>query len=115
MDVKRLIKPALFLCGEYGAAIGSSHTTIIDDSVDMSSASAPLKKPYLAATVAWLRWQLAPDQTMKPWFVTPDRRFCMKSAVGLLRTYGCDARAQRMRQVCMLAQCHRAQTSRPRP
>ncbi|MET0389909.1 MAG: hypothetical protein ABW321_28310 [Polyangiales bacterium] len=107
-DVKKLVKPALFLCGDdpeavggdgfsvgdvahpncdadfeiattpvwYGVVVGSSHTTIIDDPLNMSSTEDPLKKAYLAATVAWLRWQLASDATMKSWFVGNDCRFC---------------------------------------
>jgi hypothetical protein len=40
-----------------------------------------LKKYYLAASVAWLRWELADDQTMKAWFVGDNCRFCMDTRV----------------------------------
>lgn len=111
-DVKKLVKVALFLCGDdpdavggdgfskgdvarpncdadfqlattpvwYGVVNGSSHTTIIDDPLGTGSADDPLKKPYLAATVAWLRWQLAGDQSLAPFFVGSDCRFCADSA-----------------------------------
>lgn len=64
----------------YGAVIGSSHVTVIDDPLSTASAEDPFKKYYLAATVAWLRWQLAGDQSLKPWFVGADCRFCMDTA-----------------------------------
>lgn len=110
-DEKKLVKAALFLCGDdpdavggdgfskgdvarpncdadfqlattpvwYGDVIGSSHTTIIDDPLGNSSPDDPLKKRYLAATLAWLRWQLTNDQTMKPLFVGMDCGFCMQT------------------------------------
>lgn len=111
-DEKKLVKAALFLCGDdpdavggdgfstgdvarpncdadfqiattpiwYGDVIGSSHTTIIDDPLGGSSPDDPLKKPYMAATVAWLRWQLANDSSMKSLFVGSDCGFCQQTA-----------------------------------
>lgn len=64
----------------YGAVIGSSHVTIVDDALSMPTTVDPLKKYYLAATVGWLRWQLAGDATMKSWFVGADCQFCSDTA-----------------------------------
>jgi hypothetical protein len=105
-----LVKPAEFICGDYpdggdgisvgdearpncdadfqmattpvwyGDVIGASHTTIIDNPLSTSSTPDPLKKPFLAASVAWLRWQLAGDQTMKSSFVGPSCGFCVQTS-----------------------------------
>jgi hypothetical protein len=57
----------------YGVVIGSSHTTVIDQgAMDID----PLKKLYLASTVAWLRYQLTGDATMKALFVGDDCGYC---------------------------------------
>jgi dienelactone hydrolase len=64
----------------YGDVIGASHTTIIDNPLGGSSTTDPLKKPFLAATVAWLRWQLAGDQTMKSMFVGSSCGFCTQTS-----------------------------------
>jgi len=63
----------------YGVVIGSSHTTVIDNPLDM--AVSPLKVHYLASTVAWLRWQLAGDLVMKMLFVGPDCGYCKQPMV----------------------------------
>ncbi len=108
---KNLIKPAFFICGDdpattggdgtwesdaarpnceadfmtatvpvwYGVVIGSSHTTVIDNPLNMSM--SPLKVYYLASSVAWLRWQLAGDLTMKALFVGPDCGYCKQPMV----------------------------------
>lgn len=60
----------------YGDVIGASHTTIIDNPLSTMTTPDPLKKPFLAATVAWMRWQLAGDATMKPLFVGSSCGFC---------------------------------------
>lgn len=110
-DPTNLIKPALIVCGDdpaktggdgtwrsdlarpncdadfmnatvpvwYGVVIGSSHTTVIDNPLDMTV--NPLKVHYLASTVAWLRWQLGGDLTMKALFVGPDCGYCKQAAV----------------------------------
>jgi hypothetical protein len=70
----------------YGDVIGSSHTTIVDDAFGQASADEPLKKAYLAATVAWLRWQLAADQTMKPLFVGADCGYCKQTSTWKLQS-----------------------------
>jgi hypothetical protein len=70
----------------YGVVIGSSHTTVIDNPLaDPGSAADPLKVHYLAASVAWLRWQLAGDQTMKAMFVGDDCGFCKDTATWQVR------------------------------
>jgi len=70
----------------YGVAVGSSHTTIIDNpSSGMPVTSDALKKPYLAANAAWLRWQLAGDQQMKALFVGPSCGFCTQTAEWLVQ------------------------------
>jgi hypothetical protein len=91
-DEMNLVKPAAFICGDsggngltmgdvarpncdvdfqnattpvwYGDVIGASHLTVTG-----TSATDPLLKAFLTATAAWLRWQLAADQTMKAFFV----------------------------------------------
>lgn len=91
-DAKNLVKPAAFICGDsggdglitgdvarpncdidfqnattpvwYGDIVGASHLTVTG-----SSATDPKLKAFLTATAAWLRWQLAADQTMKAFFV----------------------------------------------
>ena len=108
--VMNLVKPAQFICGDdpdggngltqgdlarpncdadfqlattpvwYGDVNGSTHTTIIDNPLTPSAPSDPLKKPYIAATVAWLRWQLAGDQTMKPLFVGSSCGYCLQTS-----------------------------------
>jgi dienelactone hydrolase len=70
----------------YGVVIGSSHTTVIDDpAAGGMPANNPLLKPYLAATAAWLRWQLAGDQVMKALFVGPDCGFCKDTSLWLVK------------------------------
>lgn len=69
----------------YGVVIGASHTTIIDNPLAGSSTPDPLKKPFLAATVAWLRWQLALDLTMKPLFVGANCGYCMQKSAWLVQ------------------------------
>ncbi len=91
-DEKNLTKPAAFICGDsggngltvgdlarpncdvdfmnattpvwYGDVIGAAHLTVTG-----TSATDPKLKAFLTATAAWLRWQLAADQTMKAFFV----------------------------------------------
>ncbi len=91
-DEKNLTKPAAFICGDsggdglvtgdvarpncdidfqnattpvwYGDVIGASHLTVTG-----TSTTDPKLKAFLTATAAWLRWQLAADQTMKAFFV----------------------------------------------
>jgi hypothetical protein len=66
----------------YGDVIGSSHTTVIDNPLnDPSTPADPLKVHYLAASAAWLRWQLAGDQVMKAMFIGPNCGFCMQTSV----------------------------------
>jgi len=72
----------------YGVVIGSSHTTVIDDAYSSgfgTSPTDPLKKQYLGATAAWLRWQLAGDQTMKAMFVGPNCGFCTQTSTWLVQ------------------------------
>jgi hypothetical protein len=57
----------------YGIVLGSSHTTVIDQG---STEIDPLKRLYLASTVAWLRYQLTGDALMKALFVGPDCGYC---------------------------------------
>ncbi|MGH7438946.1 MAG: hypothetical protein ACRENE_24935 [Polyangiaceae bacterium] len=65
----------------YGDVIGASHTTIIDAILGFGTPSTdPLKRPFLAATVAWLRWQLAGDLTMKAMFVGSSCGFCTQTS-----------------------------------
>jgi hypothetical protein len=108
--VMNLVQPAEFICGDYadggdgtwvgdmarpncdadfqlatapvwnGDVIGASHTTIIDNPLTPSTTPNPLKKPFLAATVAWLRWKLAGDQTMKSSFVGSSCGFCLQTS-----------------------------------
>ena len=104
---KNLVKVAEFICGDdpdggyagdearpncdadfqmattpiwNGDVIGASHTTIIDNPLGGTSPTDPLKKPFLAATVAWLRWQLAGDQTMKSLFVGSNCGYCQQTS-----------------------------------
>jgi hypothetical protein len=63
----------------YGDVIGASHTTIIDNPLGGTSATDPLKRPFLAATMAFLRWLLADDQTMKSLFVGSSCGFCRQT------------------------------------
>jgi hypothetical protein len=68
-----------------GDVIGSSHTTIIDPPAGVMGGYGtppddPVKRHYLEGTVAWLRWQLAGDQTMKAKFVGPNCGFCMQTS-----------------------------------
>jgi hypothetical protein len=104
-DVQNLMHPAFYICGDdpsvtggdgtwtsdlarpncdrdfmntkvpvwYGVVIGSSHTTVIDqDATEID----PLKRLYLASTVAWLRYQLTDDAMMKALFVGDDCGYC---------------------------------------
>jgi hypothetical protein len=67
----------------YGDVIGSTHTTVIDDAYGSgfgTSPMDPLKKQYLAAAAAWLRWQLAGDLTMKALFVGANCGFCLQTS-----------------------------------
>jgi hypothetical protein len=104
-DAMNLKKPAAFICGDsggdglitgdvarpncdidymsattpvwYGDVIGASHLTITG-----ATASDPKLQAFLIATAAWLRWQLADDQTMKAYFVpTPGCTLCMQSSL----------------------------------
>jgi hypothetical protein len=64
----------------YGDVIGASHTTVIDNPLSATNAAAnPLTKHFLGATVAWLRWQLAGDETEKALFVGPNCGYCMQT------------------------------------
>jgi hypothetical protein len=70
----------------YGVVVGSSHTTVIDNPASgMPVTSDAMKKAYLAANAAWLRWQLAGDQQMKALFVGPNCGFCMNTALWLVQ------------------------------
>jgi hypothetical protein len=73
----------------YGDVIGSSHTTVIDSQSTGGGYGTPptdpLKKQYLAAAAAWLRWQLAGDLTMKALFVGPNCGFCMQTSTWLVQ------------------------------
>ena len=61
----------------YGDVIGASHTTVIDNPLTPGDGGIdPVKQQFLAATAAWLRWQLASNLTMKPRFVGPSCGFC---------------------------------------
>jgi hypothetical protein len=107
--VMNLVKPAQFICGDdpdggnglsqgdlarpncdadfqlattpvwYGDVIGATHVTIIDNPLSPTP-NDPLKKPFLSATTAWLRWQLAGDQTMKPSFVGSSCGYCQETS-----------------------------------
>jgi len=70
----------------YGVVVGSSHTTVIDNSMSGMPAGAPeIKQAYLAANAAWLRWQLAGDETMKAFFVGSDCTYCKDKATWLVQ------------------------------
>jgi hypothetical protein len=70
----------------YGVVIGSSHTAVIDNPANGASvADNPLGEWYLAATAAWLRWQLAGDQEMKKLFVGPNCGYCKQTSVWLVQ------------------------------
>ena len=65
----------------YGDVIGATHTTVIDATGGFGTPpDDPLKRQFLAATVAWLRWQLAGDLTMKPLFVGPSCGYCSQTS-----------------------------------
>jgi len=73
----------------YGDVIGASHTTVIDNPLSNTKASDdPLMKQFLAATAAWLRWQLADDQTMKALFVGPSCGFCTQTSAWQVQQKG---------------------------
>lgn len=73
----------------YGVVIGSSHTTVIDNPLDeMPAATSDIKKAYLGATVAWLRWQLAGDQQLKASFVGPSCGYCTQKDKWLVQQKG---------------------------
>jgi pimeloyl-ACP methyl ester carboxylesterase len=106
-DAKNLVKPAAFICGDdpgdggngitvgdlarpncdsdfqgattpvwYGDVIGASHVTAVAPATD------PRMVQFLTAIGAWLRWQLAGDQTMKAYFVPASTcAFCTKPSV----------------------------------
>ena len=76
----------------YGDVIGASHTTIIDDPTGGSAPDNPLKKPFLAATVAWMRWLLAGDETMKSLFVGADCGFCKDTSTWTVQQKICSER-----------------------
>jgi hypothetical protein len=60
----------------YGDVIGASHVTAV------AAATDPLMKQFLTAIGAWLRWQLASDQTMKAFFVPASTcTFCTEPSV----------------------------------
>jgi hypothetical protein len=104
-DEQNLVKPAAFICGDsggdglvtgdvarpncdsdfmmattpvwYGDVIGASHLTVAT-----AAATDPKMQAFLAATAAWLRWQLASDQTMKPYFIPANTcTFCTQTSV----------------------------------
>ena len=59
---------------------------MIDDAGGTTpTATNPMKKAYLAANAAWLRWQLAGDQQMKALFVGPSCGFCTKTSEWLVQ------------------------------
>lgn len=120
-NVSRLIKPALFICGDdpavsggdgtwesdlarpncdrdfenidipvwYGVVVGSSHTTVIDNPQSgMPTGSPEIKKAYLSADAAWLRWQLAGDETMKELFVGASCGYCTQTSTWLVQQKG---------------------------
>jgi hypothetical protein len=73
----------------YGIVIGSSHTTVIDNPMSgMAAGNAALKTAYLAADAAWLRWQLAGDESMKALFVGPDCGYCKQPQAWLVMQKG---------------------------
>jgi hypothetical protein len=64
----------------YGDVIGASHTTVIDNPLTPGDGGIdPVKQQFLAATAAWLRWQLAGDLTMKSRFVGASCGFCTET------------------------------------
>ena len=70
----------------YGVVVGSSHTTVIDNAMSGMPAGTPAEKlAYLAADVAWLRWQLAGDETMKALFVGADCGYCKDKTTWLVK------------------------------
>jgi hypothetical protein len=104
-DIKNLKMPAAFICGEpggdgllngdvarpncdidfmnattpvwYGDVKGASHMTVA-----LAAVTDPMMaKGFLAATVGWLRWQLAGDTTMKKLFVGSSCDLCMNASV----------------------------------
>lgn len=65
----------------FGGVNKSGHTTVIDNPLGPPRpANDPLLKPYLAATVGWLRWQIASDASAKSWFVGPSCGFCKQTS-----------------------------------
>jgi hypothetical protein len=104
-DLQNLRKPAAFICGDsggdglitgdvarpncdsdfmmattavwYGDVIGASHLTVAS-----APATDPKMQAFLGATAAWLRWQLASDETMKVYFVpVASCTFCTQSSI----------------------------------
>jgi pimeloyl-ACP methyl ester carboxylesterase len=104
-DLQNLRQPAAFICGDsggdglvtgdvarpncdsdfmmattavwYGDVIGASHLTVAS-----APATDPKMQAFLGATAAWLRWQLASDQTMKPYFVPASTcTFCTQTSI----------------------------------
>jgi hypothetical protein len=70
----------------YGVVVGSSHTTVIDNPMSgMPQGDPGIKKAYLASAAAWLRWQLAGDETLKTLFVGQDCGYCKDSATWLVQ------------------------------
>lgn len=70
----------------YGIVVGSSHTTVIDNPMSGRPTGAQeIKQAYLAANAAWLRWQLAGDETMKAFFVGSDCTYCKDKATWLVQ------------------------------
>ena len=104
-DNQNLKKPAAFICGDsggdglitgdlarpncdidfmdamtpvwYGDVVGASHLTV----ATAPATDPKMAKGFLAATAAWLRWQLAADTTMKKLFVGPSCDLCSDKAV----------------------------------
>jgi len=101
-DIKNLHGPALFICGEpggdglivgdvarancdidfmnatvpvfYGIPKGASHMTPTE------IGDAALRTKFMAATVGWMRWQLAADETQKAMFIGDACTLCKDSS-----------------------------------
>lgn len=95
--LQQMRRPAAFLCGGadntagpscakdfamapvpvfYGVLAGASH---------IGPFASPRAGEYGRAGVAWLRWQLAGDDSFKPWFVGPDCVLCKAPWSGMQR------------------------------
>lgn len=70
----------------YGVVIGASHTTVIDNPLqERSDKDQMLIKQFMAATVGWLRWQLAGDEQSKALFVGPSCGYCTDTKAWLVQ------------------------------